>query len=64
MRVALIAPLLPEIEAHFADVPSVRVLVALALTAPALVIGVLAPFAGAIVDRIGRIRPMLAGMLL
>ncbi|MEU3648070.1 MFS transporter [Lentzea sp. NPDC034063] len=59
----LIAPVLPQMSAHFADVPGVGVLVPLVLTVPALVIGLTAPFAGVIVDRIGRIRILLVALV-
>ena len=42
----LLAPVLPRMQAHFADVPGSSVLVPVVLTLPALVIALLAPFAG------------------
>ncbi len=54
----LLAPVLPRMQAHFADTPGVAVLVPIALTLPALVIALLAPFAGVIADRVGR-KPLL-----
>jgi len=60
----LIAPVLPQMAAHFAAVPNAEVLVPLALTAPALVVGLTAPFAGVIVDRLGRKRLLLAAVVL
>ncbi|MDX8141695.1 MFS transporter [Lentzea sp. BCCO 10_0061] len=59
----LIAPVLPQMSAHFADVPGVGILVPLVLTVPALVIGLTAPFAGVIVDRIGRVRILLVALV-
>ncbi|SPF06680.1 MFS transporter [Streptomyces sp. MA5143a] len=50
----LIAPVLPQMHDHFADVPGVDVLVPMALTVPALSLALLAPFAGVLVDRLGR----------
>jgi len=50
----LIAPVLPQMHDHFADVPGVDVLVPMALTIPALSLALLAPFAGVLVDRLGR----------
>ncbi|MHC3471091.1 MFS transporter [Streptomyces sp. 7R007] len=50
----LIAPVLPQMRDHFADVPGVEVLVPMALTVPALSLALLAPFAGVLVDRLGR----------
>ncbi|MGW2636962.1 MFS transporter [Streptomyces sp. NPDC001348] len=52
----LVAPVLPQMQAHFADVPGVDALVPMALTIPALSLALLAPFAGVIVDRLGRKR--------
>lgn len=59
----LIAPNLPRMQQHFASTPGVEVLVPVALTIPALVIALLAPFAGVIADRVGR-KPLLLGSLL
>lgn len=60
----LLAPVLPRMQAHFADVAGSAVLVPIVLTLPALVIAVLAPFAGLIADRLGRKPLLLASMLL
>lgn len=60
----LIAPVLPRMQAHFADTPGAAVLVPIALTLPALVIAFLAPLAGVLADRIGRRSLLLASMLL
>ncbi|WP_223503909.1 MFS transporter [Pseudomonas sp. GL-RE-29] len=60
----LLAPVLPRMQAHFADVPGSAVLVPVVLTLPALVIALLAPFAGMIADRLGRKPLLLASMLL
>lgn len=54
----LLAPVLPRMQAHFADVPGAAVLVPLSLTLPALVVAILAPFAGLMADRFGR-KPLL-----
>ena len=64
MATVLIAPVLPQIMQHFSGVPNAEALVPLALTIPALVIGLLAPIAGMVVDRIGRKRLLLASMVL
>lgn len=58
----LIAPVLPRMQQHFAGTPGVEVLTPIALTIPALVIALLAPFAGMIADRVGR-KPLLLGSL-
>jgi MFS family permease len=60
----LLAPVLPRMQAHFADTPGATVLVPVALTLPALVVAVIAPFAGMIVDRVGRKPLLLMAMLL
>jgi MFS family permease len=58
----LLAPVLPSMEQHFAGTPHATALVPVTLTVPALMIGLLAPFAGRIVDRFGRKR-LLVGAL-
>jgi MFS family permease len=60
----LIAPILPEIQRHFSGVPGVEYLVPITLTIPSLVVAILAPFAGAIVDRLGRRRPLVIALVL
>ncbi|WP_406497559.1 MFS transporter [Streptomyces sp. NBC_01604] len=60
----LIAPVLPKMQDHFADVPGAGALVPMALTVPALALGLLAPFAGVIVDRLGRKRLLIAATVL
>src|SRR5215510_8500187 len=60
----LIAPILPEIQRHFSGVPRVEYLVPITLTIPALLIAILAPFAGAIIDVLGRRRPLVIALVL
>lgn len=60
----LLAPVLPRMQAHFADTPGAEVLVPISLTVPALVIALLAPFAGVAADRLGRKPLLLASMVL
>lgn len=60
----LLAPVLPRMQAHFAEVPGSAMLVPIVLTLPALVIALLAPFAGLIADRLGRKPLLLASMAL
>jgi MFS family permease len=60
----LIAPVLPEIQRHFSGVPRVEFWAPIALTIPALFIAILAPFAGAIVDVLGRRRPLVIALVL
>ena len=64
LGLVLLAPVLPRMQAHFAEVPGSAVLVPVVLTLPALVIALLAPFAGIIADRLGRKPLLLASMLL
>jgi MFS family permease len=59
----LIAPVLPLMAQHFADVPGVAVLVPIVLAVPALVIGLTAGFAGVIVDRLGRMRVLQVALV-
>ena len=49
-----ITPILPKMQAHFANVPQVDVLVQLIYALPALLSLLMAPYAGLISDRIGR----------
>jgi MFS family permease len=58
----LLAPVLPHLQDAFAGTPGVDALAPIVLTAPALVIGLTATFAGRIVDRLGRKR-LLVGAL-
>ncbi|MBZ4488336.1 MFS transporter [Microbacterium sp. cx-55] len=50
----LITPVLPQLSAHFADVQGSEVLVPMIVALPALMIAIFAPFAGQVVDRLGR----------
>jgi len=60
----LLAPVLPRMQQHFAETAGAAVLVPVALTLPALVVAILAPFAGIIADRVGRKPLLLLAMLL
>ncbi|TMR99001.1 MFS transporter [Nonomuraea basaltis] len=60
----LIAPVLPQMQDHFAAVPGAAALVPMALTIPALFLALLAPFAGVIVDRLGRKRLLVTATVL
>ena len=62
MAGATIAPSLPAMRTFFADVPNADYLVRLALTLPALLIALGAPFVGIAIDRLGR-KPLLLGSL-
>ena len=55
----LLAPVLPRLMEAFATTPGVQVLVPIVLTAPALMIGLLAPVAGRLVDAAGRKRVLV-----
>jgi MFS family permease len=59
----LIAPVLPQMTRAFAGTAGAEVLVPIVLTAPALLIGLTAPFAGIVVDRIDRKRLLIFAML-
>lgn len=63
MSNATITPALPGLEAQFADDPLAPVLTRLLITAPSLLVAVVAPFAGMVIDRLGRRRPLLAGLV-
>ncbi|MDQ1051467.1 MFS transporter [Streptomyces sp. V4I2] len=60
----LLAPVLPKMQEHFAAVPGVKTLVPVVLTIPALALALLAPFAGVIVDRLGRVRLLVGATIL
>lgn len=60
----LIAPVQPSIARAFAGQPGVDALVPLTLTVPALAIALLAPAAGRVVDRIGRVRVLTGSLVL
>ena len=63
MASATIAPSLPVMREHFADVANADYLVRLVLTAPSLFVAIGAPFAGVIIDQLGR-KPLLMIALL
>ena len=58
----LLAPILPTLSAVFKNSPGSEALVPLILTIPALFIAILAPFAGAIVDKVGRKRVLVTAL--
>ena len=55
----LISPALPGLRAFFAGQPHVQLLVPLLVTAPSIMVALLAPFAGLLADRFGRKRQLL-----
>jgi MFS family permease len=59
----LIAPVLPQMTEAFAGTAGVDVLVPIVLTVPALLIGLTAPFAGFVADKIDRKRVLLIAMV-
>lgn len=64
MSNATIAAGMPEMARVFRDVPNAEFLTKLVLTTPALLIVICAPFAGALIDRFGRVRFLQACMVL
>ncbi|MFI0350366.1 MFS transporter [Actinomadura sp. 9N407] len=60
----LIAPVLPKMQDHFGDAAGAKALVPIVLTIPALALALLAPFAGVIVDRLGRKRLLVGSTVL
>ena len=61
---AIIAPSLPLISHDFADVNNVEILTKLMLTLPALTIALVAPLAGRLLDKTGRIKVLIASLLI
>jgi predicted MFS family arabinose efflux permease len=59
----LIAPVLPQMEDHFAGVGGADVLVPVVLAVPALLVGLAAPFAGVVVDAVDRKRLLIVAMV-
>ncbi|SDD43240.1 Predicted arabinose efflux permease, MFS family [Paracoccus isoporae] len=62
MSNATITPALPGIQAMFPDNPNAELLTRLLITAPSLVVAIIAPFAGVMVDRLGRRLPLFTGL--
>ena len=54
MAAIVIAPSLPQMQAHFAQVPNVEFLIPVALTVPGLLVALLSPVVGLLADRYGR----------
>src|SRR4051812_31525533 len=63
LAAVLIPPVLPQLTQRFAGTPGVAVLVPIMLTVPALIIGLAAPFAGFIVDKVDRKRLLIGAMV-
>jgi MFS family permease len=64
LAIVSLVPNLPQLFAHFHDVPHANLLVPMIITLPSLCIALFSPIAGAIADRWGRRRLLLAAMLL
>jgi MFS family permease len=64
MASATIAPALPGLRDHYADVPDAEMLSRVILTAPGLAIALAAPLVGWVADRFGRRRVILLAMVL
>ena len=64
MSNATITPSLPGLEAAFADDPLAPTITRLLITAPSLLVAVVAPLAGVLTDRLGRRRPLLLGLVI
>ena len=62
MAAAIIAPSLPAIASEFQEFPQVEFLSKLILSIPALMIAIFAPFAGAYIDRFGRLNLLYIGL--
>ncbi|MDX3284035.1 MFS transporter [Streptomyces scabiei] len=59
---ALIAPVLPQMQRHFADTPGSDVLVPMVLALPGLLLALSAPLAGFFADRTNRKMLLLIAM--
>ena len=64
MSAATVAPALPQMAEAFSAAPNAELLSKLVLTAPAIAIALCAPFAGALVDRFGRVGILRASLVL
>ena len=61
---AIIAPALPVINEVFTNVPNAEFLTKLMMTLPALTIAIFAPFAGGLVDKIGRMKILISSLII
>ncbi|WP_370526225.1 MFS transporter [Pantoea sp. Ap-967] len=64
LAIVSLAPAVPTLIEHFADVPYAQVLIPTMITAPGLMIAFAAPFAGLLADRLGRRRLLIGSTLL
>nr|WP_294638211.1 MFS transporter [uncultured Rhodococcus sp.] len=60
----LLAPIQPQMLDAFADTPGVNALVPLTITAPALMVGLLAFGAGRVIDAVGRVRLLTVALVM
>ena len=63
MAAIVVAPSLPQMQAHFAAVPNVEFLIPVALTIPGLLVALLSPVVGILADRYGRKRLLVASIV-
>lgn len=63
MAAIVVAPSLPQMQAHFAAVPNVEFLIPVALTIPGLLVALLSPVVGMLADRYGRKRLLVASIV-
>ncbi|WAH56138.1 MFS transporter [Pseudomonas silvicola] len=63
MAAIVVAPSLPQMQAHFAAVPNVEFLIPVALTVPGLLVALLSPVVGILADRHGRKRLLVASIV-
>lgn len=61
---SLLAPILPQMTAHFGSTPMAKELVQMTVAIPALVVALVSPFLGAMADRVGRRTFLIAGLAL
>jgi len=64
MSVITISPSLPQMAQAFAGVENVALLVKLALTVPALMIAIVSPITGQLIDRYGRLKILWVSLIL
>lgn len=63
MAAIVVAPSLPQMQAHFAGVPNVEFLIPVALTIPGLLVALLSPVVGILADHYGRKRLLVASIV-
>jgi MFS family permease len=64
MSIITISPALPNMKVHFSDVPNIDFWVRIVMTVPALIIAIIAPFAGRLIDRYGRLKLLWGALVL